>query len=107
MTDRGPGRPAVGPTIKLAIAPEQIAWLDAQGRPRAETIRDLIGRQMSEEKEGKTMYAVVTNHPEIPGEVVVRSTHRTAEAAEKAAAKLSRDYAKQGGYAPGLTVREV
>ena len=53
------------------------------------------------------MYAVVTNHPEIPGEVVVRSTHRTAEAAEKAAAKLSRDYAKQGGYAPGLTVREV
>lgn len=41
------GRPAIGPETKIALTPDQVAWLDAQGRPRAETIRTLIDERMS------------------------------------------------------------
>lgn len=43
---RGPGRPPVGPELKMALTPKQTAWLDQQGRPRAETIRRLIDTAM-------------------------------------------------------------
>jgi len=45
-TKRGRGRPTTGTPVLIRLTPEQLAWIDGQGR-RPEVIRQVIQQAMA------------------------------------------------------------
>jgi hypothetical protein len=48
---RGRGRPPIGPEIKVALRTDQIQWLEAKEKPKAETIRELIDEAKAKDEQ--------------------------------------------------------